>query len=270
MFKVQSFRPNRVLQDYILSYLILESDFQEEVSRKMTILPHLTQSLVFNLGPPDTVYDVTNKEYVASDSITGPNDIVCEHCIYSGMKSLVVNLTPGAWFKLFHIPATNFTNKSIDLSVIVGSQMHELGEQLRECSNGEQQVVILDTFFIGQLLSERKYSRNLNETIRLIYAADGNITIRQLESGAYLTKRTLERNFLEQTGLRLKTFCRIVRFRRTIEYIEKEKKIQWCLLASRFGYSDQTHFINEFRHFAGCLPHEYPGSRSSLEQALGI
>lgn len=270
MFKVQSFQPHRLLQDYILSHLILESDFREEGSRKMTILPHLIQSLVFNLGPPDKVYDVTNKKYVAANSITGPNDMVCERCIYAGMKNLVINFKPGGWFKLFHIPATNFTNKSIDLSVIVGSQMHELGEQLRVCSSGEQQVAILEAFLIGQLLSGRKYSISLNETIRLIYAADGNITIRQLESGAYLTKRTLERNFLEQTGLHLKTFCRIVRFRRTIEYMEKEKKIQWCLLANRFGYSDQTHFINEFRHFAGCLPHEYPGFRSSLELALGV
>ncbi|CAL1521087.1 helix-turn-helix domain-containing protein [Chitinophaga sp. MM2321] len=270
MFKVQSFQSHRLLQDYILSYLIVESDFQEEAGRKMTILPHLIQNLVFNLGPPDKVYDVTNKEYVASDSIMGPNDTVCEYCIYAGMKTLVVNLKPGAWFKLFHIPATKFTNKSSDLSVIAGCEMHELGNQIRECSSGEQQIAILEAFFIRQLLNERKYSRNLNETIRLIYTADGNITIRQLESGTYLTKRTLERSFLEQTGLHLKTFCRIVRFRRTIEYIEKEKNVQWCLLANRFGYSDQTHFINEFRHFAGCLPHEYPGFRSSLEQALGI
>ncbi|MGO4294604.1 helix-turn-helix domain-containing protein [Chitinophaga sp. RAB17] len=270
MFKVQSFRPHRLLRDYILSLLILESDFQEDDNRKMTILPHLIQSLAFNLGPPDKVYDVTNMEYVASDSITGPNDVVCERCIYAGMKSLVVNFKPGGWFKLFHIPATNFTNKSTDLSVTVGSQMHELGEQLRECISGEEQVAILEAFLIGQFLTERRYSRNLDETIRMIYAANGNITIRQLESGAYLAKRTLERNFLEQTGLHVKTFCRIVRFRRTIEYMEKEKKFQWRLLANRFGYSDQTHFINEFRHFAGCLPHEYPGFRSSLELALGI
>ncbi|HEY9258267.1 AraC family transcriptional regulator [Chitinophaga sp.] len=270
MFKVQSFPPHRLLQDYIHAHLILESDFREEGSRKMTILPHIIQSLVFNLGPPDKVYDVTNKKYVAANSITGPNDMVCERCIYAGMKNLVINFKPGGWFKLFHIPATNFTNKSVDLSVIGGSQMHELGEHLRECSSGEQQVAILEAFLIGQLLTEKKYSISLNETIRLIYAADGNITIRQLESAAYLTKRTLERNFLEQTGLHLKTFCRIVRFRRTIEYMEKEKKIQWCLLANRFGYSDQTHFINEFRHFAGCLPHEYSGFRSSLELALGV
>ncbi|MBO9727097.1 MAG: AraC family transcriptional regulator [Chitinophaga sp.] len=270
MFKVQSFQPHRLLQDYIFSSLILESDFQEEDGRKMVILPHLIQSLVFNLGLPGKIYDITNREYVASNSITGPNDIVCERRIYAGMKNLVVNFKPAAWFKLFHIPATTFTNKCVDLSVMKGTQMYELGEQLRECSTGEQQVAILEAFLIRRMLSERKYSRNLSETIRMIYAADGNITIRQLELGAYLTKRTLERNFLEQTGLHLKTFCRIVRFRRTIEYIEKEKKLQWCLLANRFGYSDQTHFINEFRHFAGCLPHEYPGFRSSLEQAWGI
>jgi len=270
MFKVQSFRSHGLLQDYILSYLVLESDFQEEASRKMTILPHLIQHLIFNLGPPDKIYDITNKEYVAPDSIVGPNETVSELCIYAGMKCLVVNLKPGAGFKFFHIPVTKFANKSNDLLAIAGCQMHEPGEEIRKCSTAEQQIAVLEAFLIRQLLSDRKYSRDLGETIRLIYAADGNITIRELASGTYSTKRTLERSFLEQTGLHLKTFCRIVRFRKTIEYIEKEKKIQWCLLASRFGYSDQTHFINEFRHFAGCLPHEYPGCRSNLELALGI
>ncbi|PSL49291.1 AraC-like DNA-binding protein [Chitinophaga niastensis] len=270
MFKVQSFLPHRLLQDYILSYLILEADFQEEDNQKMIILPHLVQNLAFNLGPNNTVYDVINREYAASDIIVGPNDSICELFISSGMKNLVVNLKPGAWFKLFRIPAQHFRNKSSDLSDIIGYRMHEIGERIRECDNGKQQISILEAFLIRQLLSERKYSRNLDEAIHLIFAADGNIAIRELELGVYLTKRTLERNFLEQTGLHLKTFCRIVRFRRTIEYIEKEQFLQWSLLAPKFGYSDQTHFINEFRHFACCLPHEYPGFRGDLEQVLGF
>lgn len=270
MFKVQSFQPHQLLQDYIVSYLILDTDFPDEGSQEMIILPHLIQNITFNLGQANTIYDIVNGEYTAQDIIVGPNDSICKIRISAGMKSFVVNLRPGAWFKLFRIPAQYFNNKSTDLQDVAGSSMHEIGEQMRACINGEQKVRILETFLIRQLSGKKNYSKNIDEAIHLIYAANGNITIRQLESGVYLTKRTLERNFLEQTGLHLKTFCRIVRFRKTIEYIEREPSVQWIQLAEKFGYCDQTHFINEFKHFSGYLPHTYPGFRGDLEQALGL
>ncbi|SFE46608.1 AraC-type DNA-binding protein [Chitinophaga sp. CF118] len=270
MFKVQSFQPHQLLQAYIVSYLILHTDFPDEGNQEMVILPHLIQNITFNLGPVNSIYDIVNCEYSAPDFIVGPNDNICKIRIAAGMKSFVVNLRPGAWFKLFRIPAHYFNNKSRDLFDVVGPQMHEIGERIRECATGEQQVRILETFLIHQLLLKKTHSRNIDEAIQLIYSANGNITIRQLEFGTYLTKRTLERNFLEQTGVHLKTFCRIVRFRRTIEYIEREPSLQWIQLAEKFGYCDQSHFIHEFKHFSGYLPHVYPGFRGDLEQALGL
>lgn len=270
MFKVQSFQPHRLLQDYIVSYLVLESDFQETGFREMTVLPHVMQSLTFNIGTPQAVYDITHQEYPAASSITGPNHDVCELRIMSGFKQLVTNLKPGAWYKLFRISSQPFCNKSGDLSVVLGPQVAQMSTRLKAGVNEEQQVRILEAFLLQQLWKEKKYARNIDDAIRLIFAADGNISIRQLEAGVFMTKRTLERNFLEQTGLHLKMFCRVVRFRKTIEYIERERFPQWSLLAQKFGYSDQTHFINEFRYFTHCLPHEYPGFRSDLEQAMGL
>ncbi|HEU4551673.1 MAG TPA: AraC family transcriptional regulator [Chitinophaga sp.] len=270
MFRAQNYRPVGLLHSYVLSYQILESDFREHESREITVLPHLAQKLIFHLGPGKTMYDITNHEYLAVNAVTGAGDKVSGFRLEGAATQLVANLKPGGWFGLFRISPRHLCNRSADLSVILGPHAEETGKRIRGCANMEQQVDILQSYLLKQLSEHKKSTRNIDEAIRIIFAANGNITIRQLELAVYLTKRTLERAFLEQTGLHLKTFCRIVRFRKAIAYLQRERWPKWSVLAQKAGYSDQTHFINEFRHFAGCLPHEFSTVISDMEQVWSM
>ncbi|RBL92487.1 AraC family transcriptional regulator [Chitinophaga flava] len=267
MFKIRHFQPHGLLHNYIRSYQVLESDFPEESNRRMTLLPHYSQHLLFNLGQEKTVYDIHHRQYLAPAIVTGPHDSIREWYIAPGMKHLVVSLQPGAWYRFFRIPPHLCCNKSTDLSVFLGPQILETGHHIRACNNPEQQVHILESYLLEQLSTQKHFAgRNIEEVIQLILAANGNITIRQLETAVFLTKRTLERTFLEQTGLHLKMFCRIVRFRKAIEYLTRMRYPNWGLLASQTGYCDQTHFINEFRYFTRCLPHQFSGVMQDADQ----
>ena len=124
---------------------------------------------------------------------------------------------------------------------------------------------------LGRLTEELvrlRKSREANAVIARAVAAvrgKGGVTrMDDVASAANLSARHLERNFLEHVGLSPKLFARLVRFDHVVRDIAVRGDQSWSQFALAHGYSDQAHFINEFREFAGVTPTEF--ERESAEQ----
>ncbi len=257
MFKVQTFRPHRRLQNDLLSWQMITCDFPAEEVRYLTVLPHFLQSMWFNTGPAHTLYDIIRQEFLPAATLSGPRSQVSEWRVSGNMRLLAAHFRPGSWYRLFHLTAQRFCDRSIDFHTVFGPGTVSLVHDINACHTPEQQITLLESWLLAQLTTTPKNGCHLEDAMQHILAANGNTTIRQLETQVFLTKRTLERAFLDQTGLHLKMFCRLVRFRKTIDYIARMRYPQWKLLAHKAGYCDQTHFINEFRYFTHRLPHQF-------------
>ena len=72
-----------------------------------------------------------------------------------------------------------------------------------------------------------------------------------------ISPRKLERAFLEHVGLSPKMYSRLVRFDQAVRGIGARGKVPWSQFALAHGYSDQAHFINEFKEFAGVTPAQF-------------
>jgi AraC-like DNA-binding protein len=267
MFHVQTFNPQPLLDHCVDSYQIVSVDQPDTGFIENTLLPHLTQSLVFGLDKGNTVYDCIHSEFCATHFITGPNDSICHLKFFSGMKKMIINFKPGGLYKIFHLPVYYIKNRSRDAGEFLGQQIIEIGDQLREISLSRK-IELLNNWLISQLQSQKKKDRNIDEAIRLIERFKGNISIRELELATYTTKRTLERHFLEQVGFHPKTFSRLVRFNGVIRFIESNMNVKWRQLAELFGYYDQSHFIHDFKTLSGGLPQDYFSLKTSFEKIL--
>ncbi len=58
-------------------------------------------------------------------------------------------------------------------------------------------------------------------------------------------------------GLTPKVFHRIFRFNKILKQIHNKEALKWSDIAYEFGYSDQSHFIKEFKEFSGFNPGEF-------------
>jgi AraC-like DNA-binding protein len=94
-------------------------------------------------------------------------------------------------------------------------------------------------------LDERK--RKLFE---LIYASNGEMKVQELSERVSWSSRQINRYFTQQFGLSLKAFCKILRFRASLEHIAKGK------IFPELNFTDQTYFIKEIKKFAGVVPKE--------------
>lgn len=85
---------------------------------------------------------------------------------------------------------------------------------------------------------------------KLVYASNGEIKIKELSEKILWSSREINRYFNKQFGLSLNAFCKILRFKASLEHIAKGK------LFPELNFTDQTHFIKEIKKFSGVVPSE--------------
>lgn len=85
---------------------------------------------------------------------------------------------------------------------------------------------------------------------KLVYASNGEIKVQELSEQISWSSREINRYFNKQFGLSLNAFCKILRFKASLEHIAKGR------LFPELNFTDQNHFIKEIKKFSGVVPSE--------------
>ena len=86
----------------------------------------------------------------------------------------------------------------------------------------------------------------------------GMVSIDRVARAAGVTRRHLERRFLDSVGVTPKRLARVARFQRALRLLQREGSVgSGAETAAACGYADQSHFIRDFRQFAGCSPAQH-------------
>ena len=78
-----------------------------------------------------------------------------------------------------------------------------------------------------------------------------------------MSRRTLQRLFSEYIGVGPKWVIRRFRLHEAAGRIDAGGAVDWARLALELGYSDQTHFIKDFKAIVGQTPTAYVRQRTS-------
>ncbi len=84
----------------------------------------------------------------------------------------------------------------------------------------------------------------------LLFATDGEISVKELSEKIFWSSRQINRYFNEQFGVSLKTYCKIIRFRASLQDIKDGK------LFPQHNFTDQSHFIKDIKKLSGVSPKE--------------
>lgn len=114
----------------------------------------------------------------------------------------------------------------------------------------------MDCFFKELIRSQKiKSLKDIDQVEHLILKNGGNIKIDNILHNSTLSLRSIERNFHKIVGLSPKYFCRVIRFNKTLLFLNKN--MSWKDITFQNGYYDQSHYISEFRHFIGISPNKF-------------
>ncbi|MBD2753101.1 helix-turn-helix domain-containing protein [Spirosoma validum] len=181
-------------------------------------------------------------------------DAVQWKCIGSGRK-FGIQLKPESLLQLFNVPAASLFNDFTDLENVFGKKINRLVENVYDQPDITSVIAAVETFLLAQLRNLNAERNYVFEAARLIRQSKGNVSIEALSERLYISKRQLERSFKDNYGTTPKVYQRIIRFRNAYEYFYQNRTApSWLDISYNFGYSDQAHFIRDFKEFTSEVP----------------
>jgi AraC-like DNA-binding protein len=94
--------------------------------------------------------------------------------------------------------------------------------------------------------------------VEAIEQSRGRASVDDVAAAAGTSRRHLERRFLDSVGVTPKRLARVTRFQHALQTLQRTaSRGQGAATAAACGYADQSHFIRDFREFAGCSPAEH-------------
>lgn len=142
------------------------------------------------------------------------------------------------------------TTMSLDW-LIQHSELDLIAEQLYEAKQHTDRILVLERFLLGRLRNHAPDHLAAAAAARIKEAA-GCLRIKDLAREIGLSQSALERRFRKSIGTSPRKFASIVRLRHVIQCRAKGGNL--TEIAHRVGYSDQSHFIKDFKRFTGLAP----------------
>jgi len=185
----------------------------------------------------------------------------------AGWRHVVgVSLLPAGVQRMLGMPARLLGEGILLLDEVIGSRATYLEDRVL---TGAPQGALQR---LREVLLELRSSDNANalveRAVTSLRNASGLKRMDALASEANVSTRKLERHFLEHVGISAKTYARLIRFDRAVRDLDGRGARGWSQFALDHGYSDQAHFINEFKEFAGITPTQFEAESKEMPWTL--
>ncbi len=164
----------------------------------------------------------------------------------------------GLWHFLPNIPVNKIADASATLEDIYGKEIYRISDALMMAKDFDERLFIFESFLLRQL---KPVINRVQFAVNLVERLNGNLNVAELSSQLNISTRQLRTIFNEKIGLSPKQFIRTIRFKSvlTAPPTIQENMAQF---ATKIGCYDESHFIHEFKSFAGMTPKKYFENRS--------
>lgn len=243
----QIFQPPNELKEIVRNFYVLESTPGE-------VIPKEYQSMAD--GSPEIIFQYKGgfREYENVHAYLRPQHSTYQRLnLENHMGLFGIRLYPHAIQQLFDVPSFELINKVFDLKELI--KEHSYIERTIDSNNIENRIQVASLFLQHQ--SNGKPLDPMHKLVRLVMQSDGKIDLPDMRKFIGLSVRQFERRFRAIAGFTPKHYARMMRFQSTKRRYVSNSFDTLAELAQFCNYSDQSHFIREFKEFAGITPAQY-------------
>lgn len=172
-----------------------------------------------------------------------------------------IRFRPGAITALFPIDMATATDRELPLAAVCGeAAAHQLTAALTAAGDDSARFAAADDW-LGSELTRRNNAvggssreRITAPAVDLLLDSAGQLRIAELATHLAVSRRSLERAFARDLGIRPKLFARIIRLSAALANFGREQREPAALVALDAGYFDQAHLLRDFRAVVGRRP----------------
>jgi len=228
-------------------------------------------ALTFPIGCPQIIFHRRSPLFIPELSVSQDKFTISgqvkfpAHIASSGDTEMIVAVFyPHTIGMFIDTPPSAFYNSEISGFDIENKNLNELATWIFNSETTNQSIEIIESW----LLTKLKY-RHDTLNLKRIGAAVGclmrnpALQVIDLADIANLSPKQFGRIFNNHVGMMPKEYARIVRFQKSMFMLQNHCK-DYAEIAYCCGYSDQSHFIRDFRQFSGVTPSQITNPYSDL------
>jgi AraC-like DNA-binding protein len=237
------YHPSADLEPYVEHYWSVAWDLRGVAPERAETLPHPSVHLVFELNAGGRVTGVARGKF--STILEGKGSV------------FAVKFTPAGFHAFARVPISKFTGTTVRVADVFGADGETLERAVLNARTDASRIRILETFL-------RTRRPNPNETAAriagIVYAIARDREILKVDDlvNRYGTSaRRLQRLFAKYVGVSPKWVIQRYRLHEAAEQLAAGTAVSQSALALELGYSDQAHFVRDFKALVGTSPAAY-------------
>jgi len=258
-FSLQRFLPTADLQSFVKDVVFMH-DARPLETPPERLLPDGDFMLIINL---ENGYIAQNPagDFHAGKAATAYVHAHAQGAFYlrktGAYRGITVHLTPDGMHRLLRISLSELPLNSIfTLEELMGKWGQELAERLCECTSQATQLACLEQQLRQRFHQSAERVAPITPVLNLVAQQQGKINVETLAETFFISRKTLERKFLQQVGVTPKHYLRMIRFRNAYTQLSLGNFQEMMDLVVENGYFDQMHMIKDFKQFVGKTPTE--------------
>ena len=251
---IKEYRPCESLRPFV--ELFWEGSFNENSTEliSMKVIPNGCVELIIHLNEwhCDLQYTLgwsQSPEYMIVGLHTKPYLVQFANSV----RVFGIRFKPDGFHNIFGIPASVIKNSIEDFSQVMGVKFRDFSERIKDKKCFKEMITCTENQLLKNL-EKKIINSNYVSLAAEVIRQTKSIKMKDLPNQVYISMRQLDRQFKEQIGISPKHYMRITRLNEVRRLLNNNYGMDLTTVAYHCGYSDQAHFINEFKSFTGELP----------------
>ena len=264
VIQYQEFIPHAILQHVVKRFWVLEKEYTRENSIE-EVIPDACIELVLNFGSAYVQMGGSTPRQLPKACMIGLLNKPLLLQAQGVVKIVAIRMFAWGPLSLLKNGMSQTETEEVELD---SSWQNVLSKIKANVHAGLYHEVVdeLEDFLIGQSLNKWFDPQQIKLAARLLYHTKGQFRVTDLADTLNVSVRQLQRQFKDATGVSPKILARTIRFEAIRNRLMFEPDTNLTDLAYEFGYTDQAHFINDFKAFTDKTPGEYAAEMRKLQQ----
>lgn len=240
-YGVRLYQPSGQLTDFIEHYWVVRWDLRDKPAFTVEVIPSPYINMTFMSEGP-RITGVTTGKYTYK---------LKEKGVIVGTK-----FKPGGLYAFWRQDVSQLTDSKIPASTIFNEADVTLNTAILSLKTDQAMIERVEALLLDRQPAIDSNTQLINNIIMSVEDSDSP-TVHALAQKYDMSERSLQELFRTHVGVGLKWIILRARLQEAAKLAAKLEKPDWTIIAAELGYSDQSHFINDFKRIIGMSPAQY-------------
>lgn len=242
-YRHERFHPSPDLTPYVEHYWTVEWDRRGQEPERAETLPHPSVHMIFEREGKSRIRGVARAKF--------------SRLLENRGSVFAVKFTPGGFYPFVNVPVSRFSDTTTCLQEVFGTEGNDLDHAVLVQSTDSSRVNLIEDFLRAR---RPRIDENIRLVTEVVYAVAKDreiLKVGDLVDRYKLNKRRLQRLFATYVGVSPKWVIQRYRLHEAAERLGFGAPLDQTDLALSLGYSDQAHFVRDFKAIVGVSPAAY-------------